>query len=946
MPDAATPAPQPHLYLVDGSSYIFRAYHRLPPLTNRHGQPAGAVYGYTTMLWKLAGDLNKGAKDDGGPTHMAVILDASEHTFRNEMYDGYKAQRPPPPEDLVPQFPLIRTATRAFSIPCIEEAGLEADDIIACYVTAARKAGWKVTIVSSDKDLMQLVEDGHVDMLDTMNDRRITEATVVEKFGVGPDKVGDVLALMGDSVDNVPGVPGIGPKTASQLIQAFGDLETVLGSTDQITKPKLKQSLIDHAANARLSRELVRLVCEHPLPEPLDALQLTGIPPGPLQEFLEDQGFKSLLNRLTGGAGTQGRSSSGGGINGVMAALDSKPPAGTVPAGAEQISVDRSQYETVVDEAALERWIAEARATGTVAVDTETDCIDCVIAKLAGISLATAPNTACYIPVGHSGADLYSDAPSQLPMAVVLDKLKGLLEDPAVLKIGHNLKYDWVMFDKAGIDVAPYDDTMLLSFDLDAGLHGHGLDELAKLHFEHECIPFKQLCGTGTKQITFDKVPLPQATEYAAEDADVTLRLWLRLRPRIAEEHATQVYERVDKPLVPVIGRMERRGVRVDRDYLARLSREFSEEIAKLEERIYEAACGPFTIGSTQQLGQVLYERLGLKGGRKGKSGAYSTDVNELERLAAEGVECARLVLEWRQLTKLRSTYTDALQGQINPETGRVHTSFSLSGAQTGRLSSNDPNLQNIPIRTEIGRKIRDAFVAEPGYKLLSADYSQIELRLAAHMADVPQLKDAFRGGADIHNMTAEELFGSANRDGRNKAKTVNFAILYGISSWGLAGRLGVSKEEGQAIIARYFERFPGIRNYMDETLQFVRANGFTRTLFGRRTHFPNIRAGNPSIRGGAERAAINAPIQGTSADLIKRAMARMDQALADAGLDGVRMLLQVHDELVFEVPDGREEEAAAVIREVMGSAAEPAMTLDVPLDVEVGWGEHWGAAH
>jgi DNA polymerase-1 len=930
--------PQNHLYLVDGSSYIFRAYHRLPPLTNRHGTPAGAVYGYTAMLWKLADGLNKA----DGPTHMAVILDASEHTHRNVMYDQYKAHRPPPPEDLVPQFPLIRVATRAFSIPCIEEEGLEADDIIACYVMAAKKAGWKVTIVSSDKDLMQLVEDGAVDMLDTMNDRRITEEQVVEKFGVGPDKVGEVLALMGDSVDNVPGVPGVGPKTASQLIQQYGNVEAVLAAAETITKPKLKQNLIEHADDARLSRELVRLVCDAPLPEPLEELALKGIPPQPLKEFLEDMGFKSLLNRMVGGGPNTGATVR----NDVMAAMDAKPLA--APKEAQAITVDRSVYETVTDEAALDRWIAEAMAQGHVAIDTETDCIDCVIARLVGISLATAPNRACYVPVGHVGGDLYSDAPSQLPKDLVLARLKPLLEDPAVLKIAHNFKYDWVMFAKSDIDVGPYDDTMLMSFALDAGrsLGGHGLDELAKINFDHECIPFKQVCGTGQKAITFDHVPLPAATEYAAEDADICLRLWQALKPRIATEGATQVYERVDKPLVAVIGRMERRGVKVDRDYLARLSAEFGQEIQALEGRVYEAAGGPFTIGSPQQLGNVLYDRLGLKGGRKGKSGSYSTDVNELERLAAEGVECARLVLDWRQLTKLKSTYTDALQAQINPETGRVHTSFSLSGAQTGRLSSNDPNLQNIPIRTEVGRRIRDAFVAEPGHQLLSADYSQIELRLAAHMGDVPQLKDAFRAGADIHNMTAEELFGNADRDSRNKAKTVNFAILYGISSWGLAGRLGVPKEEGQAIIARYFERFPGIRTYMDDTLQFVREHGFTQTLFGRRTHFPNIRAGNPNHRAGAERAAINAPIQGTSADLIKRAMARMDQALADAGLEGVRMLLQVHDELVFEVPDGREDEAAAVIKRVMGEAAQPAMNIDVPLDVEVGWGEHWGAAH
>ncbi len=941
MPDVSTPSASPHLYLVDGSSYIFRAYHRLPPLTNRHGQPAGAVYGYTTMLWKLADGL---AKADG-PTHMAVILDASEHTFRNELYDKYKAHRPPPPEDLVPQFPLIRTATRAFSIPCIEEAGLEADDIIACYVMAAKAAGWKVTIVSSDKDLMQLVEDGQVDMLDTMNDRRIDSAYVREKFGVAPIDLGDVLALMGDKVDNVPGVPGIGPKTASQLIAEFGSLEAVLAGTDSITKPKLKQSLIEHADAARLSRQLVELVCDAKLPQPLEELALKNIPPEPLKEFLEDQGFKSLLNRLTGGGGpTSGRSSSGGGINLAAASIASTPSAPEP----EEITVDRSKYETVTDAETLDRWIAEATALGVVAVDTETDCIDCIIARLAGVSLATAPNKACYIPVGHSGADLYSDAPNQLPMALVVEKLKPLLENPAVLKIGHNFKYDWVMFDKAGIETAPVDDTMVMSFDLDAGrgLGGHGLDELAKQNFDHECIPFKQVCGTGKSQITFDKVPLKEATEYAAEDADITLRLWQRLKPRLAADNVTRVYERVDRPLVPVISRMERRGIKVDRDYLAKLSHDFAEEIVKLEEKIYESACGPFTIGSPQQLGEVLYGRLGLKGGRKGKSGQYSTDVNELERLAGEGVECARLVLDWRQLSKLKSTYTDALQAQINPETGRVHTSFSLAGAQTGRLASNDPNLQNIPIRTEIGRKIRDAFVAEPGNVLMSADYSQIELRLAAHMADVPQLKAAFRDGADIHSLTAEELFGSADRDNRNKAKTVNFAILYGISSWGLAGRLGISKEEGKAIIDRYFERFPGIRLYIEQTLQFVREHGFSRTLFGRKTHFPNIRAGNPSIRGGAERAAINAPIQGTSADLIKRAMARMDDALAAADLEGVKMLLQVHDELVFEVPEGREEETAGVVRKIMSEAAEPALKLDVPLDVEVGWGEHWGAAH
>ena len=929
-------APQPHLYLVDGSSYIFRAYHRLPPLTNRHGQPAGAVYGYTAMLWKLADGLNKA----DGPTHMAVILDASSITHRNQLYDQYKANRPPPPEDLVPQFPMIRTATRAFSIPCIEEEGLEADDIIACYVTAALKQGWKVTIVSSDKDLMQLIDEGgQIDMLDTMNDRRIGRDQVFEKFGVPPELVGDVLALMGDAVDNIPGIRGIGPKTATKLIQDHGTLEGALAAAPTMKPSKMQQSLIDQADMARLSRELVRLVCEHPLPEPLEGLVLTGIPPEPLREFLEDQGFKTLLSRMVGGQSSGFLNA--GNVAAVMASVQAKSLE-----TAEKIFVDRTKYEIVTSIESLDKWIAEARHLGFVAIDTETDCIDCVVARLVGISLATAPNKACYIPIGHGGGDMFSESPSQLPGEAVLAKLKPLLEDPAVLKIAHNLKFDWVMFAKHGIQIAPYDDTLVMSFDLDAGRSGHGLDELAKTHFEHECISFKSVCGTGQKQISFDKVPLDAATEYAAEDADICLRLWQRLKPRMAREGVTGVYQMVDRPLVATIGRMERRGIKVDRAYLAKLSGTFAVEIAKLESQVYEAAEGPFTIGSPQQLGAVLFDRLGLKGGRKGKNGQYSTDVTELERLAGEGVPVAKLVLDWRQLSKLKSTYTDALQAQINPETKRVHTSFSLSGAQTGRLSSTEPNLQNIPIRTEIGRQIRDAFVAEPGHVLMSADYSQIELRLAAHMADVPQLKAAFAAGEDIHSMTAEELFGTVDRDTRARAKTVNFAILYGISAWGLAGRLGVEREEGKAIIARYFERFPGIQTYINDTLGFVREHGFTQTLFGRRTHFPNIRASNPTFRAGAERAAVNAPIQGTSADLIKRAMNRMDGALDQAGLSDVRMLLQVHDELVFEVPLGKEEAAAAVVRGVMSGAAEPALKLNVPLDVDVGWGEHWGAAH
>ncbi|TCP35794.1 DNA polymerase I [Sphingomonas sp. BK235] len=920
----------PHLYLVDGSGYIFRAYHRLPPLTNKHGEPVGAVYGYTTMLWKLADELHK----SDGPTHMAVILDKSSSSFRNELYDQYKAHRPPPPEDLVPQFPMIRDATRAFSLPCIEEQGWEADDLIASYTKAALAQGWQVTIVSSDKDLMQLMTDPSVDMLDTMNNRRLGPEAVVEKFGVGPDKLGDVLALMGDSVDNVPGVPGVGPKTAAKLIVEHGDVEAVLAAAPEMKKGKLRDNLIEHAEAARMSRRLVELACDVPLPDPLDSLALPaeGIPQAPLRAFLEHHGFRSLLTRL-----------------GEVAEA-TQPETVGAPAEDDEPACDHDGYETVVDEAALDRWIQVARHQGWVAIDTETTAKDPMLAELVGVSLALAPNLACYVPLGHGGSDMFAEKPVQLDRDLALAKLKPLLEDASVLKIGHNLKYDLIVLGRLGLDVAPYDDTIVMSFDLDAGRHGHGMDELAATHLSHSCIAYKDVVGTGKKALGFHEVDLKAATRYAAEDADVTLRLWRRFKPRLPIEGATRVYEMVDRPLVAVIARMEQHGIKVDRERLAQLSDEFSQQIAGLETQVHALAGGPFTIGSPKQLGDVLFERMGLKGGRKGKSGVYSTDVNELERLAADkdspGAEIAARVLDWRQLTKLKNTYTDTLQEQIHPATGRVHTSYSLTGAQTGRLSSTDPNLQNIPIRTETGRQIRDAFVADAGNVILAADYSQIELRLAAHMADVPQLKEAFARGDDIHSLTAQELFGAVTRDTRASAKTINFAILYGISRWGLAGRLDISADEAQAMIDRYFERFPGINRYIAETLTQVRERGYTTTLFGRKTHFPRIRSKVQHERQGAERAAINAPIQGTSADIIKRAMARMEPALAAAGLGHVRMLLQVHDELVFELPEGDVDAARPVIERVMASAAEPAVTLDVPLGVEIGVGASWGAAH
>ncbi|MCP5395470.1 MAG: DNA polymerase I [Sphingomonadaceae bacterium] len=942
-------ADKQHLYLVDGSAYIFRAYHRLPPLTNPEGTPVGAVYGYTTMLWKLADDLDKA----DGPTHLAVILDKSGRSFRNEIYPEYKANRPPPPEDLVPQFPLIRDATKAFSLPCIEEEGLEADDLIASYARAAARQGWDVTIVSSDKDLMQLVgeENGaRIDMLDTMKSQRIYIPEVEEKFGVGPELVGDVLALMGDSVDNIPGIFGVGPKTATKLIQEHGSLTAALDAAEDMKKSKLKERLIEHRADAELSRVLVALKEDCELPMPLEDFKLEGIPPDPLAGFLEKHGFTSLLRRLGAGHGSPERANNLNPAKQQVAAAQGDATGNRQPLP-DMPAVDHATYECVQDMDALQRWIARAEATRLVAVDTETSALDAMQAELVGISLALGPNDACYIPLAHGGTDMFAEKPPQVDREAALAALKPMLESDAVLKIGQNIKYDLNVLARYGVNVSPIDDTMVISFALDAGrsevgMGGHGMDELSERHLGHTPIPFKEVCGTGKKAIPFGEVPLDKATAYAAEDADVTWRLHALLKPRLAEEGGTRIYERVDRPLIPVVAGMEREGIKVDRAALSRLSEEFATQTGRLEGEIHQLAGSEFTIGSPKQLGDVLFDTLGYKGGRKGRSGQYSTDQAVLERLAGEGAEIANKVLEWRQLTKLKSTYTDALQEAINQQTGRVHTSYSLVGAQTGRLSSTEPNLQNIPIRTEIGRQIREAFVAEDGNVLLAADYSQIELRLAAHMADVPQLKEAFAAGEDIHARTAKEMYGEVDRDTRARAKTINFAILYGISRWGLAGRLGVEPDEAQAVIDTYFQRFPGIQSYIHTTLETVRERGYSETLFGRKTWFPRINSKNQAERQGSERAAINAPIQGTSADIIKRAMVRMLPALAEAGLGHVRMLLQVHDELVFELPAGDVEAAKPVIERVMAEAAGPSVTLDVPLGIDIGTGTSWGEAH
>lgn len=914
-----------HLYLIDASGYIFRAYHKLPPMTDPEGTPVNAVYGFTTMLWKLIEDLNDGES----PTHMAVILDASRHSFRTDIYPNYKANRPEPPEDLRPQFPLIRDAVRAFSVPCIELQGYEADDIIASYVKAARAQGYQVTIVSSDKDLMQLIQPG-VDMLDTLNNRHLGPAEVMEKFGVPPEKVVEVQALMGDSIDNVPGVPGIGPKTAAELIQQYGDLESVLAHASEIKQQKRRENLIEFADLARISKQLVTLHPDVPLPSPFEDLTLRHPPHGPLIEFFDKHGFRSLKAKL--------------------AAHD--PSAAQEIAAHAPAPFDTSQYECVTTVDRLQWWIAEATRLGVVAVDTETTSLDAMQAQLVGVSLALAPGQACYIPLGHhsGGGGLLAQTPPQIDRAQALALLKPLLVDPGVLKIGQNIKYDMVIFQQAGLDVAPLDDTMLLSYVLDNGRNSHGMDALAEIHLDHRTIKYSEVTGSGKSQISFAEVPVDKATAYAAEDADVTFRLHQSLKGRLWREKMTTVYETLERPLVPVLVAMERAGILVDRTALARLSQDFAQRMANLETQIHALAGEAFNIASPKQLGEILFDKMALKGGKRGKTGAYSTDADVLEGLAGEGVELAQKVLDWRQLAKLKSTYTDALQTQINRQTGRVHTSYAMASTSTGRLSSTDPNLQNIPVRTEEGRKLREAFIAPEGQVLLSADYSQIELRILAHAADLPEMQSAFAHGVDIHAMTASEVFGvpveGMDPMVRRSAKAINFGIIYGISAFGLSRQLGVSKGEAQSFIDRYYARFPGIKAYMQDTIAACRTKGYVETLFGRRVYINTINDKNPNQRAFAERQAINAPLQGTAADVIRRAMIRMPHALAEAGLLEVKMLLQVHDELVFECPQALADKAAPLITKVMEQAPQPVLDLKVPLVVDCGQGKTWGSAH
>lgn len=919
----------PHLYLIDGSGYIFRAYHAMAhsrkPLSRSDGTPVGAVFGFSNMLMKLLQDLEDGEQ----PTHLAVIFDAPGKTFRSDIYSEYKANRPPAPEDLRPQFPIIRDAVRAFGLPCVEMDRFEADDLIATYTRHARAKGWDVTIVSSDKDLMQLVDD-RTDMFDTMKNVRTNPEGVVAKFGVPPEKVIDVQSLAGDSVDNVPGVPGIGLKTAALLINEYGDLDTLLERAGEIKQPKRRESLIEHADMAKVSRELVTLDQNVTTPIPIDSFALSTPAAEPLVAFFEEQEFRSLKVKVMHSWGAD-----------LPQDIES-----------DEVELVEKSYECVTTHERLNHWIERARDAGLVAVDTETTGLDPSAADLVGVSMAITPGQACYIPVGHGGGDdLLAERPAQLPKPDVISALKALLEDQAVMKVGQNLKYDMSILSREGITLAPHDDTMLISYALEAGLHNHGMDELSGIHLDITPIPFKEIAGTGKNQLTFDQVPLEKATEYAAEDADITLRLYMLLKPRLAVENVATVYETLERPLSPVLSNMELEGIKVDTGVLIRLSNEFAEGISRLDAEIQELAGRSFNVNSPKQLGEILFDDMELPGGKKSsKTGAWQTNVDVLEKLAADGHAIPTKVMEYRQFSKLKSTYTDALVAQVNARTGRVHTSYHMASTTTGRLSSNDPNLQNIPIRTEEGRKIRRAFVPEDGHVLVAADYSQIELRILAHIADIAALKDAFAGGTDIHAMTASEVF-NVPIEGmdpmvRRQAKAINFGIIYGISAFGLARQLDISRKDAQGYIDAYFERFPGIRAYMDKTIEFGKEHGYVETLFGRKCHIRALKEKNPMHRGFGERAAINAPIQGSAADIIRRAMIRMPQALQASGLGDVRMLLQVHDELVFECPEGRESALIPVVQDVMAKAASPALELTVPLVVDCGVGSNWDEAH
>ena len=950
--------PRPKLFLIDGSGFIFRAFHALPNLTRADGTPVGAVLGFCNMLLRILTETEAAA--------MAVIFDHSRQTFRNDLYPAYKAHRPEPPLELVPQFSLIRQATGAFGLPSLEVPGYEADDVIATYARLGVAAGYTVSIVSSDKDLLQLLRP-QVFLYDPLKNVPMGAEAAVQKFGVPPEKVIDVQALAGDSTDNVPGVPGIGIKSAAELITTYGNLETLLARADEIKQPKRREALQTHAEMARLSKKLVTLLDSVPVTVPVSDLAVKAPEAGLLLQFLQMNGFKSVTARAESWLKKQGAA-----LPSVSSSLSMAPAATATPAlsvvgtpatdpasqeagddqGIAAIRAADRDYKSLHTVADLQAFLEGARERGGLAIDTETDGLVPSVAKLVGFSLATAPGVAAYVPLQHvangdggnaeSGLFAPRLAEGQIPLADAVRTLKPFLADPAILKVGHNLKFDWQVLAQHGLTIESYDDTMLLSYVLSAGLHGHGMDELSLRHLGHVKISYDDLTGKGKARIPFPAVSIEAATRYAAEDADDTLRLWLILRPKLAAAGLTSVYERCERPIVPVVAAMEAAGVLLDREKLAGLSQDFAGRLAVLEGEIHQLAGQVFNVGSPKQLGEVLFDALGLPGGVKGKTGAYSTASDVLEPLAEAGHAIAEKVLEWRGFAKLKSTYTDTLPEQIQARTGRVHTSYNLVGAVTGRFSSTDPNLQNIPIRTEEGRAIREAFIAAPDWRLISADYSQIELRLVAEMADVAALKAAFAEGQDIHVATAAKVFGltlaAVMPAQRRQAKAINFGIIYGISAFGLAKQIGASVSEAQAFIQAYFKEYPEILAYMEKTKALARAQGYVTTHFGRRVHIDGIQDKSPARRAYAERQAINAPIQGSAADIIKRAMAALPAALRDAQLSA-RLLMQVHDELVLEAPEAEAEKAAALTQDTMRNAAK----LSIPLLVEAEISERWG---
>jgi len=925
-----------HLHLIDGSGFIFRAYHALPPLTRKSdGLPVGAVSGFCNMLFKIIEDQ----KGSNAPTHLVVVFDAKGKTFRSDIYPEYKMNRPPAPEDLIPQFPLTRDATRAFGLACIEQEGFEADDIMATLAVQAREAGGHVTIVSSDKDLMQLVGNG-VEMYDAMKNKRIGPEQVEEKFGVAPNRVIDVQSLAGDSVDNVPGAPGIGVKTAALLINEYGDLDSLLERASEIKQPKRRETLIDNADQIRTSRDLVTLKTDMEMDCDFDDFQVQAPDPEVVLKFLAEMEFRTMSARIANKLGVSAPEISSDRINNEDQITEAEP-----------ISINTEKYELIDNVNDLNRWVTKIYQRGYVAVDTETTGLNDMIVDLVGICLSVEIGEACYIPVGHTNGedDLFGGASlcnGQINLDEALEILRPVLQDPSIIKIGQNVKYDTKIFARYDVNLAPVDDTMLLSYAINGGKHNHGMDYLSERYLNHKPISIKTLLGSGKSAITFDKVSINDAVNYAAEDADITLRLWKLFKPMLHESSVTKVYETLERPLIPVLAKMEMNGIKVDRNTLSRMSNNFAQSMSGLEAEIYNLAGQTFNVGSPKQLGEILFDKLELPGGKKGKTGAYGTGVDVLEDLASEGHELPVKVLDWRQMSKLKSTYTDALQGHINPNTGRVHTSYVISGASTGRLSSTDPNLQNIPIRSEAGRKIREAFIAEEGNVLLSLDYSQIELRILAHIAKIDTLKQAFHEGQDIHALTASQMFNVPleNMDPmvRRQAKAINFGVIYGISGFGLARNLRIPRKEAQSFIDTYFERFPGIRTYMDETVSFAKENGYVETLFGRKIHTSEINAKGPQA-GFAKRAAINAPIQGTAADVIRRAMVQMPNAISHLP---AKMLLQVHDELIFEVNKDALNETIEVVRNIMEKASEPVVKLDVPLVVDADFGNNWADAH